>query len=607
MRKKKEQKIIHLNEEQLAAVNAGSGAYCCLAGPGSGKTSVLVARYVRLLNDGGDILWGPEDILSLTFTSEAAKELRTRSGFVKQTGSRPNGFLTFHSLALSFATIERENFPFKLAPFPLATEGQSYKFIKEATRRYALDFRIFKSWMSNKKHSNISPKQARELADDQDEIAMSEAYQDYETRCQNSGVLDFDSLIMEMINLLKLNPEILKRWQYQWIQTDESQDADAMQWELIRLLSWSHKNVLSVGDANQCIFAWRSAHPELFINFKEMFPDAKFLYLGTNYRSTGEIVDFCKTVAPIKNELIEKFRSVNEQGIPPIIMPYGNDFMEAQGVVTLSKKATEGEGKSTAILARTNRQLRIYEEQCAVQNLKYYLLGKSGFWQQPEVKNIMAYARLIENPRNDTSLVAAIRAPYDPSRFIRKKELIDFLGADDTKSYYDTLRSYQHPDSQQHRSIGGFLSFVNSIQGYKNRTAKEAINNLVADLNAINYYEHEEESQADNSPKENISELIRISERFPKLSDLLDHVRKVSAISRGKKGVAIGTIHAAKGKEFDDVFVTGVSEGLLPHKNGELPEEERLFFVACSRPRDVLYLTYSGTPSRFIPTKEKTE
>jgi len=601
-KKQQKQQAISFNPEQIQMVDANAGFYQVMAGPGSGKSAALVGRTARLLKDHES-----SGILLLTFTAEAAKELRTRSGFEKPEDTpRPCGPLTFHSLALSFATVEHSNFPFRLAAFPLATEGQSGKIAGDACRRHKVDYRELRLSISKQKRLRITPAEAIRTAEKEKEgRELALAYKEYEDRCRDAGVLDFDSLLVEMVNLLEANEGVRARWQYKWVMVDECQDTDELQFKLLGLITEKHKNLMAVGDVGQAIYMWRGAHPDLFLNMKEMFPDTKTIYLAKNHRSTQKLVSFISKIGPVQ-DLAEKFWTENPAGVDPEITQYLNTADESERV---SKRAAfayaSNPDETIAILARTNRGLRAYEEWLAEHEVRYHFLGRSGFFSQPEVRAVLSYVQAVKFP-TDSSLQTAIRAPFEPTRFIRKKELVEKLtaaqkGRMDDLPQWRILKDMRHIDQQQARSIEGFVRFMDSLVKYSTSTAKQAVVGILQDLRALEYYAEEEESaEADSSPVENLQELIRMAERFPTVSDLLDHARKMQNISRLKKGVALSTAHSSKGKEFNTVFVVDVTDGNMPHKKGVIEEEERIWFVACSRAAKELNISYSGAPSQFI-------
>lgn len=330
--KKQPPKPINLSDEQRAAVETTEGALAIIAGPGSGKSSVLIARYLRLLEQSK-----PEDVLALTFTSEAAKSLRERAEArlpYKIEPKRTSGAMTFHSLALAFTVQELGNFPFTLQPFPLATEGQAAKFIGETARRCKLDFRELQSWISLQKRNVVRPAEALKAAEEgDDDITMALAYKEYDGKLRDAGLLDFDSLLVEMYTLLVSSPEIRLRWSFKFIMVDEFQDTDELQMRILKLLAKRWGNICAVGDINQGIYSWRGASYDVLLKFAEHFPGAKTLYLNNNYRATKALTDFNYQIAPFQPP--DPYRSQNEDGVPPVIRRYLNSADEAKGVVDL--------------------------------------------------------------------------------------------------------------------------------------------------------------------------------------------------------------------------------------------------------------------------------
>ena len=337
--KKPAPKPITLNEEQREAVNFGVGYACLLAGPGSGKSFVLVQRYARLIRDGVS----PDDLLSLSFTKTASKNLRDRveAHVGELTTTRTAGSVTFHSLALAFAIQERESYGFDLAEFPLAAEPIANKLASEAARRHEIDGRLLRPAISLWRRRRISPTQAIRESEDKREakqLKMALAYKAYDAKLKSEGLLDFDSMIYYMVDLLSKKPEVRERHQYQWIMADEAQDNCQSDWELLRLLSSKYGNLLCVGDPGQTIFQFRGSDSKLFLNMDNMFPGTKKLFLATNYRSTKQLVGFLKEIGPVP-ELSEKFTTPNEDGIRPEVRGFTNSADEAAFVVRSIKES----------------------------------------------------------------------------------------------------------------------------------------------------------------------------------------------------------------------------------------------------------------------------
>lgn len=338
-RKKPEPKKIELNDEQREVVDFREGFGCCLAGPGAGKTAVLVERLVSLINEGVS----PSALLSLSFTATAAKNLRDRveARVGKLSTNRTAGCVTFHSLALSFAQEEHESFPFKLADFPLATEPIANKLSGEAARKYEIDPRTLRPWVSLFKRRRISVAKAVRDAENSlkaAELKIALGYKDYERRCAEQGLLDFDSLIYQMVELLDKKPEVKARWVRDFIQLDESQDMSKIEWDLVKLISG--RSVLAMGDTSQGIYAFRGSDSRLFQNMNEIFPGTKTLYLSCNYRSSPQIVDFVRPIAA-SQELAVKFHTNNEAGPVPLVKGFASPAEEAAWIVKRIKGEVE--------------------------------------------------------------------------------------------------------------------------------------------------------------------------------------------------------------------------------------------------------------------------
>jgi DNA helicase II / ATP-dependent DNA helicase PcrA len=589
--------------EQQAVIAAREGQFAVYATAGSGKTKTLCDRYAALLAEGED----PEEILCLTFTATASKEMKTRLGVdAKARFSRPCGPMTCHSLALHFATREGDKFPFKLnSYFPLATEGQAAKLLGESSRAENVKFHDLRSFVSRMRRRGIRPQAAIDAAENSAALQIARAYLNYETRSRAAGVLDFDSMLLEMVTLLESDIELRDRWSYKWVFTDESQDSNEIQWRLIRLVSGKHGNIMSFGDFSQSIFSFIDAEPELFLNFNDVFPFGHTLYLGQNFRSSQKLVAFHKEVLPVKNELCDRLFSTREIGSDPEYARFACRADEVEYVTNQAKVA----GESVAILSRTNIGLRAYEESLSRNGVRYHLLGKSGFYAQSEIRNAMAFIQCAVSPF-DGAVLTAIRAPFAPNRYIRKKELVDHLQQQKKeaessfmgdRSYIELLEDYRCKDEQQNRNIQALAKFIRGLRKFHDVAPDQAVGTILTELQAVKYYEEEESNEADNSPVENLKELIKTASRFSSLREFLDYVRKIQNASRAKKGVALSTIHGAKGKEWGTVFVVQVQEGVIPHKRSESVEEEsRLFYVAVSRAAKRLVLSYNGAVSRFI-------
>ena len=329
-------KQIALNEEQLAVINFQDGYASVYAGPGSGKSFALIERYARLISEG----ISPDSVLSLSFTQTAAKNLQNRveSKVGKIQFSRVAGARTFHSLALSFAQEERDVFPFTLAEFPLAGEPVAAKLSGDTARKFELDPRSFRTVASLYRRQRLGPSTAVRDAEsklDAKRLKLALAYKDYCKRQESEGLLDFDSLIFHMVQLLDKLPAVRARWVRDFLQLDEAQDMSKIEWDLAKLISG--KSVCAVGDVSQGIYSFRGSDSRLFAGMNEIFPGTKTLYLSCNYRSSPEIIDFIRPIAASR-DLAEKFHTQNPSGPAPIVRGFMNSASEAEFVVKCIKE-----------------------------------------------------------------------------------------------------------------------------------------------------------------------------------------------------------------------------------------------------------------------------
>jgi len=336
--KKLTPKPLLLNEEQQAVVNAREGFWCVMSGPGSGKTSACVRRMAALIQEG----ISPDQILALSFTATAARNLRDRVEALvgKLEFTRVAGSMTLHSLALKFAVQEREEFSFELADQPLATEPVALKLCAAVDRKHELDPRSLRPVVSVFKRNRVRPAEAIRLAEsklDAKQLRLALAYKAYEKVCRENKVLDFDSLMFEMVDLLEKKPEVRERWQYAFVTCDEAQDCCQTDWDLLKRLSEKHRALLVVGDPGQSVFGFRGASPHLFLDMEKMFPGTKKLFLATNYRSTKQLVGFLKEIGPVQ-ELASKFTTPNEEGVRPEVRGFPTPMHEAVWVVQQIKE-----------------------------------------------------------------------------------------------------------------------------------------------------------------------------------------------------------------------------------------------------------------------------
>ena len=589
-----------LDEDQQRVVDASSSFWAVYAGAGAGKTLTLVNRAARLSLLG--------KTLCLTFTSESGRNMRDRCA--KLFPSSTAEFRTVHSLALQFANEHPDSFPFPLSDNPLAGDGVAMKAAFQATKNN-INFRVFTAYVSLQKRKRISPVEAVQIAERTGkDLASALAFKEYQRLLKNLGVLDFDDLISFMVDILESRPDIRAKWQYNHILVDEAQDLSKIEWDLMSLLTRKNKSLMAVGDSGQAIFGFRGGISEHFLSMDDYFPGTQKLFLGKNYRSTRSIVSYVKAATP-QQELAEHLEAVSEEeGVEPVITGYSTDFMEAEGVVN---KIALLPPNDCAVLARTNVALRATEEVLIERNVPYYLLNEDGFWDLEEIRNLLAWIRCVQAPV-DNFLLAALQTPFWPTQFIKRKLVAQEIREQITKqgkTAWVLLSNYRSRDDRQNRAVKKFVDFVRKIYGYRGLPAKEVVGNLLRDLKAIDHYKEESGICPDKDPVASLRELLRVSEKKDSLPDFLSYVRKVMGANRSRKGVVLSTIHSAKGKEWPNVFLISVNQGVLPHSKAVTPEdiqsERCAFYVGVSRASKTLGISYWGNKSSFLTNSEKPD
>lgn len=511
--------LMILNTAQQEVVNCIDGVYTIISGPGSGKTTVLIERHLNMLMRG----ISQRDILNLTFTSAAASEMVRRIGIL----NADKVFRTFHSYALELLKKERAAIPFQMTDTIIPVKGEEYELLFDLVKMYPAisSFRTLQGKISEWKRMSVEPEQALQEAVGK-EYYYANAYSDYEERCRYEGWLDFDSLMRECVKMLGEKEDVRRRNQKRYISVDECQDTDITQFKLLQLLFGG--NILVVGDENQLIYEWRSAQPGNLSNFETLFPGAKKLYLGQNYRSTQRLVAFFREIIPVDNGLASHMKTEREEGVDPVLIKYADADTEARRVLDEASKDPE----NSVIIARTNRQLFEIQRIATAKEIKYKNLGKKDFWEQNEVKALLNLAK---------------DGPLE-------------------------------------------LSAGDSLRG------------VIQDHNLFNRYRNTGDAM-NSDPIENLNNVVKLAvTKKMTLGEFLTYIRKLTygRKSRKEKDLMLATVHQAKGREWKNVFLIGADQGMMPHKDGELTEEKRIFFVACSRAADNLQISWSKSRSMFL-------
>ncbi len=577
-----------LNPQQIEAVKYTTGPSIILAGAGSGKTRVLVQKVLYLIYEKRIT---PLNILMITFTNKAANEMKervkTHLGF---TG-------TFHGLCASILRRKGENIGIG-SNFVIYDEDDAQSVIKKILKdagddRYTPGYYINR--ISAAKNQLINPKQYLELFSDYNAAKVAEVYEKYEKVLKKNYALDFDDLIMKVVQMLIKFPSILEYFQnrFRYILVDEFQDTNYAQYTLTRLLAERDKNITAVGDFSQSIYSWRGADIKNLEKFKEDFNQTKIFYLEENYRSTQQILKFAYQVIS-KNQthpILELFTN-NSKGEEVEFMDMENEQYEALFIAEKIKELSVGfPFSSFAVLYRTNAQSRVIEEAFLHFGIPYVLIGGTRFYERREIKDIICMLRLLINPTDSVA-----------------EDRIQKLGK------------------------RRWLSFQNVQNGLKENVKIKQTNELMEEIfRATNYLSmYNPDLEEDFARLENIKELRSVGQTFPNLVEFLEQIALVESeysegekMGKNKDGVRLMTLHQAKGLEFPYVFIVGVEEGILPHSRSiddiyALEEERRLFYVGITRAKKKLYITYAkkrfmfgrrgtGSKSRFLGEEENNE
>lgn len=593
----------NFDPQQLAAISAFRGAFRVDACAGAGKTSTLVARLGYLKKQGV-----PEcDMLALTFTRNAAEEMRTRSGAEKET------LRTLHSWALAAVKTEVEEFVPRLRPFPLLTN--QYEILIPISKQHSVQAKDLASFIGNCKRQGKTPATIAKEATNDLQLNMARAYNQYQDACHRMGVLDFDSIIWELVRLFDAKPHVADRHQVPFLMVDEAQDCSEMDWRLIRQITRKHGNVWIVGDFAQSVYGFRGASPEIFAAFDTVFPGASTLPMGTNYRSQGKIVEYSQKVMPEQTSYRDNWRWHKPGTTEPQFHRFNNDSEEAKWLLNMviSGSCTLNE---TAVLARTNAQLAILQGFCAEKQIPYKLLGKDNFWKRPEVLALLGLARNAVG-YDDGALKHVLRSPLPCVKFLRKDDAIAALESTQERSLNGgdgnpmplkhLLRRVDTGNMRQNEILQGLHNILEGAQ-HSAQTPFTLMDYLANKTGARTLGEDDEEnSNPENYVQDNIRKVVTMAKAFSSIKDFVKFAATAGRPSRKQTRLILSTVHGFKGRESRNVFVIGVNLGIFPHDRAELQEEKRLYYVAVSRPTENLYVSCSGTPSPFIEEKVPEE
>lgn len=621
-----------LNKEQQQAVQHTEGPLLILAGAGSGKTKVLTVRIAHLLAQGVN----PYEILAITFTNKAAKEMKSRvEGLVGDVANRI-WLSTFHSFCAKFLRFEIDSFLGYNSNFTIYDTSDSQAVIKAALKALNLDDKYYPvgamiAAISDAKNKLLFASDFRKEARDFYQQKVADVYEYYEWELRKNNALDFDDLLLVAVKLLQSNAAVLDKYshRFRYVMIDEYQDTNHAQYVLAKLLASHWKNIAVVGDADQSIYAWRGADIQNILDFEKDYPNCTSIKLEQNYRSTKIILDAANAVIdnnegrPEKNLWTDKIEGAKVQHFTA-----QSEHEEAAFIGdTIAKKHDIHDVPygDMAILYRTNAQSRVLEEALIKRALPYTMVGGTKFYDRKEIKDVLAYLRVLYNPFDDLSLLRIINVPKRSIGATTVAKLQDYAREKGT-SLFMTLTQLHLIDSIKGKTKEkleefGILIFT-LVSEMEDKTVLDILESI---LDRTGYLAQLEESTdpQDQARAENIGELLSVAKDFQDtnpsgtVEDFLEQValvNDVDSFEQEEGKVTLMTLHAAKGLEFPIVFLCGLEEGLFPHSRTlmnpeEIEEERRLAYVGITRAEKELYIsnattrTVFGRTSSYLPSR----
>ena len=607
-----------LNEQQKLGVITTEGPVLILAGAGSGKTRVLTHRTAYLIEEKGV---NPYNIMAITFTNKAAGEMRERIDALVGYGSESIWVSTFHSTCVRILRRYIDHLGYS-TNFTIYDTDDSKNIIKEVCKKLQIDTKVYKerslmSAISSAKDELISPTEyALSAMGDFSKQKIASVYQEYQAALKKNNALDFDDLIVKTVELFKTSPEVLAYYQerFLYIMVDEYQDTNTAQFELIRLLADKYRNLCVVGDDDQSIYKFRGANINNILDYEKYFPEAAVIKLEQNYRSTQTILDAANEV--IQNNVERKKKVLwTDKGEGSLIhfKQLDTAYEEAEFIaddVCKRKRNRTADYKDCAVLYRTNAQSRLLEEKCIAYNVPYRLVGGVNFYQRKEIKDVLAYLKTIANGRDDLAVSRIVNVPKRGIGATSIGKVTIFASANGYSLYDAMLRAKVVPGlGKAAEKIGTFTDFIEEMRG-RMKQEDYTIKQLLEDVLEESGYRRELEAEGEvegQSRLENVEELVNKAVAYwekaeePSLDEFLEEVALVADVDQldqSEARVTLMTLHSAKGLEFENVYLSGMEDGLFPSymtiisdDRSDLEEERRLCYVGITRAKKHLTLT----------------
>jgi len=627
--------LAHLNATQREAVTHGDGPLLVLAGAGSGKTRVLTYRIAYLIAERGV---SPHQIFACTFTNKAANEMKERIVQLVGPHSQAMWIGTFHALCARLLRQHIDRLG-RAANFVIFDEGDQLAVIRECLKDLDLDEkrnppRQFSYAISDAKNELLGPADYARRVQGYKEQLTHRVYELYEEKLAAHNALDFDDLILYAVQLFRTCPDLLERYQerFRYVLVDEFQDINSSQAEFIRRLAGKYRNLCVVGDDDQSIYGWRGADVRIILDFAQDYPDAKIIKLEQNYRSTQRILDSANAViAHNRGRRPKALWTQNPPGAEIVVHKAASEHEEAFFVANTVNQLIRQDGfryADFAILYRVNAQSRVLEDVLLNHAIPYRLVGGLRFYDRQEIKDLLAYLRVLYNPSDSLSLLRIINVP--PRRIGDKTiQTLQRLAQPRHRSLYEAcVEAAEATDVLAASTAHSLRDFVGMMEELRKEAETKPVTEIVRAVAERSGYIDalkEEHTLEAASRLENILEFFTVAQEFeqqnedPSLTAFLSHISLISDLDQlnpQANAVTLMTLHSAKGLEFPVVFLVGLEEGLFPHQRSlnsqsEMEEERRLCYVGMTRARQRLYLTHTwrrtlygrmevSTPSRFL-------
>lgn len=607
-----------LNQQQKDAVLATDGPLLILAGAGTGKTRVLTHRIAHLVQNCGVY---PQNILGVTFTNKAANEIKERVAKLTGNSSRNNAFPylgTFHSICVKI--LKRDGLAIDLRPeFTIYDSDDQQSVVKEVMKSKLIDPKEFNpkailGFISECKNEMVLPNEAENFASGFFQEVAANVYGDYQKVLKERNAVDFDDLLIKTVELFKTSSGVLSKYQnlFQYVMVDEYQDTNKVQYILIKALASKNKNIAVVGDDDQSIYSWRGATIQNILSFKKDYPNAKVIKLEENYRSTPTILDAAyEVIRHNRQRMDKKLWTEIKSGEKIRIYKARNEYDEGDYVTNeiLNNRLNL---KNTVVLYRTNAQSRNIEDAFIRAGIAYKIVGGLKFYERKEVKDILAYLKVIHNPKDDLSLKRIINVP---ARKIGDKTItnLEITAKENNLSILELLLNDDF--KVKNSNVENFKEIIKKlIEKSKELNVAELFEEVLDSTKYIDSLKN----NFDNGDEriENIKELLSVAMQFDGLSpkesldEFLDHVGLIEQEQIADKQnpnddvVTLMTLHSAKGLEFENVFIIGMEEGIFPHSRSfaepsEMEEERRLAYVGITRAKKNLHLIHADSRTYF--------